>query len=207
MCNTVVVVGRPPKFTEDQILDTASRLVACQGPAATSVAAIAAELGAPTGSIYHRFASRDLLMGKLWIRVVRDAQAGFIHSLEQRGPSSTLDAALHLPRWSREHLHEAQVAAMYRREDLAGEWPDELGADLDTLNHGLRQALRRHTKYLFGYVRRSDVERVTFALIDVPHAATRRHLLAAERPPRNIDRLVAEVVTCLLPARSRTAPS
>ena len=67
---------RPAKFTEDQILDSALRLVAEGGPGAATIAGIAGLLGAPVGSIYHRFRSRDLLLARFWIRTIKDFQKG-----------------------------------------------------------------------------------------------------------------------------------
>ncbi|NOX28486.1 MAG: helix-turn-helix transcriptional regulator, partial [Actinobacteria bacterium] len=55
-------MGRRPKYSSDQILDAAASLLAADGPTALSVARIAARLGAPSGSIYHRFGSRDVLV-------------------------------------------------------------------------------------------------------------------------------------------------
>ncbi|WP_084780239.1 TetR family transcriptional regulator [Planobispora rosea] len=49
-------MGRPAKFGNDQILDAAAELAAEGGQAAVTVAAIAARLGAPSGSICHRAA-------------------------------------------------------------------------------------------------------------------------------------------------------
>jgi hypothetical protein len=39
---------------------------------------------------------------------------------------------------------------------------------------------------------------VTFALVDVPHAAVRRHLAAGSAPPAEVDALVREAVAALL---------
>ena len=70
-------MGRPPKFDSQQILDATALLIAEGGPEQATVASIAKRLGAPSGSIYHRFESRDLLLARLWIRTVHRAQQGF----------------------------------------------------------------------------------------------------------------------------------
>ena len=44
-------MGRSAKFDEEQILDAALGIVARDGPGAATMAAIAAALGAPIGSI------------------------------------------------------------------------------------------------------------------------------------------------------------
>jgi AcrR family transcriptional regulator len=74
-------MGRPAKFNTEQILDATAQLVAEGGPGLATVAGIAERLGAPTGSIYHRFNSRDLLLARLWFRTVRRAQEGFVAAI------------------------------------------------------------------------------------------------------------------------------
>lgn len=192
-------MARPAKFSGDDILDTAVRLVASGGPGVATVAAISSELGAPTGSIYHRFESRDLLLAQVWIRIVREAQAGFVAALaaddvEQAG----FAAALHIPRWCRAHLDSARVLLLYRREDLVGRWPEELGAELATLNDSVDEALRSYTARRFGHGRVEARRAVGFALVDVPYGAVRRYLVAGQVPPPAVDELVRRTCACIL---------
>lgn len=189
---------RPPKFTASQILDAAQDLVAAGGPRAVTVAAISEALGAPSGSIYHRFASRDLVLAHLWIRAVRRSQEGFVAALARADPEAPIRAALHLGRWSREHPTEAQVAVLYRREDLAGRWPSELGAELERLNDDVAAAIQDYARRRYGRAESDQVARVTFAVVDIPYAAVRRHLVARRPPPESVDPLVEEAVRHLL---------
>jgi AcrR family transcriptional regulator len=191
---------RPAKFTEDRILDAALTLVAEGGPGAATIGAISERLGAPVGSIYHRFGSRDLLLARLWLRTVRRFQRGFIEALEADDLNeAALGAALYNVRWTRDHLDEARVLLLYRREDLAERWPEELGEELATLNADVFSALSDHA--LLRYGEGSDgaaLRRVVFALVDVPYAAGRRHLVSGEPPPPSVDDLVAATVRCIL---------
>jgi AcrR family transcriptional regulator len=198
-------MGRPAKFTSGDILDAAARLIAQGGPRLTTVSTIAEELGAPTGSIYHRFASRELLLARLWTRTVRRAQAGFLEALaiEDRDRAART-AATHIPRWSREHLDEARVLLLYRRADLAARWPDQLGEQLANLNVEVEQALRDFTLRCYGRLTETDLQRVTFALVDVPYAAARRYLQAGKPPPASVDDLVAQVCACVLDQQGTT---
>jgi AcrR family transcriptional regulator len=193
-------VGRQAKFSADQIVDAAMDLVAKGGPTAATVPAIADRLGAPSGSIYHRFASRDLILANVWLRAVRRSQAGFLERLEHPGPGSGVAAALHLLAWTRQNLAEAQVLLLHRRNELAAQWPTELGEELASLNDGIVQRLRDYTRWRFGRATRSNLEVVTFALVDVPYGAVRRHLGAGRRPPATLDALVSSTVTHLLGA-------
>ena len=163
------------------------------------MANIAREVGAPTGSIYHRFESRELILARLWIRTVEAAQAGFIGALGHPDvDQAAVDAALHTPRWCRNHLELARVLMLYRREDLVERWPTELGEELAVLNRGLEAALRDFTARRFGRRSRAAHRRVTFALLDVPYGAVRRHLLAGQAPPREVDELVRQTCECIL---------
>jgi len=49
----------------------AARALACErGPSAVTVDSVAQRLRAPKGSFYHRFPSRDALLGELWLKTV-----------------------------------------------------------------------------------------------------------------------------------------
>jgi AcrR family transcriptional regulator len=192
-------VGRPAKFDGEQILDATASLIAEGGPEQATVGRIARRLGAPSGSIYHRFGSRDLLLARLWMRTVHRAQRGFITALELDDlAEAARQAALHIPRWSRDHRAEASVLLLYRREDLAERWPDELGPALAELNNDIQDAVRAFTRRRFRRMTQRHLQSVTFALIDVPYAACRRYLLAGQPPPNSIDELVVRVCECTL---------
>ena len=66
----------PRKHDSDGILDAARTLVLRDGPRAASVAAIARESGAPVGTLYHRFGSRDAVLAAAWLRALERFQAG-----------------------------------------------------------------------------------------------------------------------------------
>jgi len=192
-------VARPAKFTEDQILDATLQLVASGGPGAATMAAIAEEVGAPVGSLYHRFSSRELLLAGLWMRTVRRFQRGFLDALADSDvDAAATNAALHSLRWAREHLDETRVLLLHRREDLAARWPDELGDDLAQLNDGVAAALQEHARRRYGSDGPERMQHLLFALADVPYAAMRRYIAAGEPPPATIDDLVTTTCRCVL---------
>jgi AcrR family transcriptional regulator len=192
-------MGRPARFDAEQILDAAAYIVAESGPAEATIVAIGQRLGAPSGSIYHRFESRDLLLARLWIRSVRRAQEGFISALALEDlDHAAVSAALHIPRWSRKNLSEATVLLLYRREDLAERWPAQLGREVARLNSGVEAAMRVFTRQVFGRVSSTNLQKVAFALVDVPYGACRRYLVAGKPPPPAVDDLVARVCRCVL---------
>src|SRR5215813_9967527 len=108
------------KFSHEDFLAAALAIITEQGLPAVTVASISARLKSPTGSFYHRFASRDVLLGELWLRAVLDFQSGMAAAHER---SDALAAALHTPAWARKNLDQARLLLLYDRRDfVAGEW-------------------------------------------------------------------------------------
>ncbi len=171
-------MARPAAFTDDRLLDGALALVAAGGPGAATIAAISEATGAPVGSIYHRFASRELLMARLWMRTVAAFQRGFIQAVAAEDPERAAVGAIdHVVGWAREHPAQMRVLVLYRREDLAARWPEELGRELAGLRRDLEVALCDHARARYGRDDADVVARVTFALVDIPYAAVRRYVL------------------------------
>src|SRR2546430_17449702 len=110
---------RHPKFTETQIIDAAGALVAAEGPDAATIGAIGARLAAPSGSIYHRFATRDVLLGRLWLGKAAFFQNRFVAALEAPDPHAAgLAAAPSVPAPAPPDFRGARVMLLYRREGL-----------------------------------------------------------------------------------------
>ena len=111
-------------FDRDDFLDAALAIVAERGPPAVTVASIIERINAPTGSFYHRFASRDVLLGELWLRTVLAFQEGLMPLLDA---GDGLCAALYIPQWVRTHMNEGRVLLLYHRDDFVqGRWPAAL---------------------------------------------------------------------------------
>src|SRR5689334_7011428 len=80
---------RPLLHDPDAVLDAVRDLLVEGGPRAAGIRAIAERSGAPSGSLYHRFGSRDELVARAWLRAVRRFQDGYVAALE---PPATFDA-------------------------------------------------------------------------------------------------------------------
>lgn len=174
-------MGRPAKYSENQILDAAAALTARGGRSAATVVAIAAELGAPSGSIYHLFASRDLIMAALWIRTVRRFQSGYLDALADQDVNAARDrAVLHVLRWSAQHPDDAMVLTLHSRDELLAAWPDELGEALTTLNDNVEAAIVEHVRARFGTTTPDSVSRAYFALVGIPYSAVRFAMSSGE---------------------------
>jgi len=196
---------RRPKFSETQIIDAAGALVAAEGPDAATIGAIGARLEAPSGSIYHRFATRDVLLGRLWLGNAAFFQNRFVAALENPDARAAgLAAALSIAAAARADFRGARIMLLYRREDFLSEkWPASMTAEAARLSAQVETALRDITRRLFGRVTPRALRRATFAVLDVPFAAVRRHVAANEPPPLFVDELVRSAYGALIPRRRR----
>ena len=106
----------PRKHDTDHILDAARALVLRDGPRSTSVAAIARESGAPVGTLYYRFGSRDGLLAAAWLRALERFQQQALHAAERPDP---LQAAVAMAgtqvSFAREQPEDARLLLTVRR--------------------------------------------------------------------------------------------
>jgi len=176
-------------FDNADFLSTARTLAAERGPAAVTVDSVTARLKAPKGSFYYRFASRDLLMGELWLTTVLAYQQGFVAAIEA---GDGLAAALHTPAWVRRHLDDARLLLLYSRHDfVAGDWPAPLKRGVRDQAERFEGCLTSFARQTFGRAGPAELRRATFVLAEVPIAAVRQHLERREPPPPLVDELVA----------------
>ena len=180
-------MGRP-RFSQADFLAAAMAIAAERGPAAVTVASISERLSSPTGSFYHRFASRNVLLGALWLRTVLDFQQGVTAALDA---GDGLQAALHTPAWARVHLDAARLLLLYDREDFVqGEWPEELRARVAEMAERMRAGSLRCARVIFDHDGPEEVRLAQFLIAEVPLAAVRQHLVRRETPPPLVDRLI-----------------
>lgn len=176
------------KFSQGDFLAAALAILAEHGPPAVTVASISERLRAPTGSFYHRFASRNVLLGELWLRTVLNFQQGLSTAIDA---GDGLRAALHTPAWVRDHLDEARLLLLYHRDDFVhGEWPEELRERVAAVTEGMRNGSVRFAQLVFGCAGAEEYRLTQFLLAEVPVAAVRQHLLRREPPPPLVDRLI-----------------
>jgi AcrR family transcriptional regulator len=178
-----------PAFDKSDFLAAALALAAEHGPAAVTVAAISARLKSPTGSFYHRFASRDALLAQLWFDTVVEFQKGIEAALDA---GDGLRAALHTPAWVREHLDEGRLLLLYHRDDFVhGDWPQALRDGLAEQGRRGEARLRKLARDTFGRAGPNEIRRAQFVLSEVPVAAVRQYLIRRERPPKIVDELIS----------------
>ncbi|WP_031074432.1 TetR/AcrR family transcriptional regulator [Streptomyces sp. NRRL S-118] len=192
-------MARPPRFDMDQMLDAAVRLTVASGPAGVTMSAVAKEVGAPSGSVYHRFSGRTALLAEVWLRTVERFQDGYFRTFEAQGDPvrAGCAAARHVVSWSRAHTDEASLL-LYGADDFGrADWSEE----------HIRRADRGHQRVAgmlasvaagLGADGSQGAERVALALIDLPLSLVRRHLRAGTRLPAYAEDLAEEGAARLL---------
>jgi AcrR family transcriptional regulator len=177
-----------PKFSQEDFLSAALAIIAERGVAGVTVASVSERLGSPTGSFYHRFVSRDVLLGSLWLRAVLDFQIGISAALDA---NDGLQAALHTPAWVRKHPDQACLLLLHDRKDfLKGDWPAELRERVAEMTQRMDAGSRKWARVIFGKEGRDEIRLAQFLISELPVASVRQHLLRGEAPPELIDRII-----------------
>jgi AcrR family transcriptional regulator len=180
----------------------AARALACEhGPGAVTVDSLTQRLKAPKGSFYHRFASRDALLGELWLQTVLAYQEGFVRAIEA---GNGLAAALHTPAWARLHLDDARLLLLHSRHDFVhGDWPAALKGGVRDQAQRFESCLARFARHAFGRAGAAQLRRATFVLAEVPIAAVKTHLERHEPPPMLVDELITKTYHAVVDAGTR----
>src|SRR5271157_1038409 len=169
-------------FDNAGFLAAARALVSERGPAAVTIDSVTQRLKAPKGSFYYRFASRDALLGELWLETALAYQQGFVAAIEA---GDGLSAALHTPAWARRNLDDARLLMLYSRHDFVhGDWPAALKRGVADQAERFEACLKTFARAAFGRAGGTELRRAAFVLAEVPLAAVRPHLKRGERPPR-----------------------
>ena len=197
---------RPALFDHADFLAAARDMIVEHGPGAVTVGSIVARLKAPTGSFYHRFASRDLLLGELWLKTVLAYQEGFVAAIDA---GDGLAAALHAARWARANLDDACLLLLYSRHDFVqGEWPEALKQGVAEQARRVIDCFERFARDSLGGAGAEQLRMAQFALADVPIAAVRPHLQRREPPPPLVDDLIRAAYRAIIArARRRARPA
>lgn len=166
-------MARPSRFTYDDVLDAAARAVHEHGRDAT-VNQVALALGGPTGSIYHRFASREELMASLWLRAVRRFHAGLLEAYALPDPhQALLAAARHIPAYCREYPAESNALTLYRQPELAATAPASLREAVRTINDPVVEAATALVERRYGSATETHVRLVLLATQACPYGLVR----------------------------------
>ncbi len=192
-------MARPPKFHEDVILDAALLEGAELGFERVSASRVAKRLKAPSGSLYHRYPSRDVLMARLWLRTVDRFQAAYLAAITGEGTAveRARRAAQLVVRWAADHPTETHLLTRYRQRDLLqGTMPADVANQADGINKRAAKVLAELAVELDPD--NPDSARLKFACVTVPMAAARDVLSKSGPSAETAISLVLETVDALL---------
>ncbi|WP_280219412.1 TetR/AcrR family transcriptional regulator [Nocardia neocaledoniensis] len=189
-------MARPRLFTDDQVLDAARDLLADPAITRPAITAIGKAAGVHTGSIYVRFASRDELLARLWLRSIQRFHVGLLDALA--GPSPLLAAATYLPRYCRDHPTEARAMKMFHREELLDVGPDELRSAIATVNDAMNAALLAAVATEFGAADEHATAVAEVAVKAIPYGLVRDYIARAAPIPDWIDEVTATATGAVL---------
>lgn len=174
-------------FSTDALLDAAREVVLQRGPRAATITAIAAEAGAPVGSIYHRFDSVDEMLAQAWLRAVRRTHAVWPQTVTTQSPA--IDVIIELALALFDHCVADPLDALLL-DRLPGEdvrnlrlSPDTLG-QIDEAEKATTYLMTELARALLGRARGGDVDLLVLAIVDMPFSFAKRYLLQGQRLPR-----------------------
>ena len=175
-------------FENADFLTAARSLAAAGGPASVTVTSVTQKLGAPTGSFYHRFASRDVLLANVWLGTALAFQTDFVAAIKA---GDGLAAAVHTPIWVRANFEEARAFLLYHRDDFAhGNWPQDLKDRVVRQGRQVDAAYKRLARDTFGGVGTNELRLARFVLAEVPKAAVGPYLRQGIPTPTIVDEMI-----------------
>ncbi|WP_426954547.1 TetR/AcrR family transcriptional regulator [Muricoccus radiodurans] len=183
---------RTARFSSEHFLDAAIALVAEGGPGAATMQAIARRVGAPTGSIYHRFESRSAILGAAWNTSYGSLLRVLTPLLQAGRPR---EAALALIPWAGEDRHRARFLLLHEPVSLFEDAPppEPLRLEMERLEGEMDGAFRACITQLGGDLGAEDLARAKFLIFDAPIAILRPHLLTEAPLPAFAGQMIAEL--------------
>jgi AcrR family transcriptional regulator len=203
---------RLARFSAPAFVDAAIGLIADGGPAAASMAAIARKVGAPTGSLYHRFESRAAVLATAWIEVHGSFIAAVAPYLRA---GFGLDAALAIVTWARRDIRHGRFLLLNEAGTLFDDAPppESLRSAIRAQEDELDAAFQGYLAIVASPADAAFAEaaaRARFLVFDGPIALLRPHLLAGASLPPFLEVVLTEMhhaVSAAAGPRPAPAPS
>lgn len=169
-------------------------LVARGGAAALTMSSVAHAVGAPSGSVYHRFPDRSALLAALWLRTLGRFHQGLLAALTTEPPHLAVAlAARHTVEWSRINPDEAAVLLVGSTELGEAAWAADSRQRAEQANAEVHAAIDELVRRLD-----TDTDRVALAMVDLPYAVVRRYLKAGQPIPAYAPDLAHRAAIALL---------
>ncbi|MBO0854159.1 MAG: TetR/AcrR family transcriptional regulator [Nocardia sp.] len=191
-------MGRRATYSTEALVSAAVELFAGGGVRALTMTAVARAVGAPSGSVYHRFPDRPALLAAVWLYTVRDFQAGYWGAL---GPEPSVEAAIGAGEWMVDWCRENPAAAAVLQAGPHAFAPESWSAESAQTLKELQDKQTREIKSLVDRIStRTGLPRdqTRFALFDLPLAVVRPYLIAGKRPPQRSRAMVRDLTAAIL---------
>ena len=197
-------MARPRLHPLDDLLDVAEQLVTNGDPAGLTLRALASRSGAPNGTIYHAFGSKEELLARLWLRATARLEMIMEEAVQSvHGSTAAQEAVVAVAVapvvFTRRYPASAQLFFAQRSDQL---FSDDLAPDIVT---SLDAQQKRFTGLLIalaaGVWGRKDgiaVEAIAACVVDIPVGILRRALIEGRRVDDATERRIQAAVRAIL---------
>jgi AcrR family transcriptional regulator len=191
---------RPQVYDRDAMLDAAEELAVEGGVTAVTIRAVSDRAGISNGAIYHAFGSRGGLVGRAWVRAARRFLALQRQAVDaEDDPVRAVVAAADAPAvFSEQYPSSARMWLSTSRDELIGEAPAEIQAELRALDIELRDLLIRLSIAMWDRKDAASVSVIEDCVVGLP---TGLMLRRAMPPTRETRRRLAAAVEAILSAK------
>ena len=191
---------RPQVYDRDAMIDAAEELAVKGGVNAVTIRAVSDRAGISNGAIYHAFGSRGGLVGRAWVRAARRFLALQQQAVDaEDDPIRAVVAAADAPAvFSEQYPSSAQLVLGTSREELIGEAPAEVQAELRALDTNLRDLLIRLSIAMWDRKDAASVAVIEDCVVGLPTGLMLRRPMP---PTANTRRRLAVAVEAILAAK------
>jgi AcrR family transcriptional regulator len=197
---------RPQLHDRDAMLDAAEALAVRGGPKAVTVRAVSELSGISNGAIYHAFGSMGGLVGRAWARAARRFLALQRELVDTAAdPISAVVAASDAPAvFSEQFPVSALLVLGTRREELVGDAPADVQAELKALDDDLRDLLIRSSIAVFDRKDGAAVAVIEDCVVGLPTGLMLRRPMPPTADARRRLAAAVEAVLAVGPPRRRS---
>jgi AcrR family transcriptional regulator len=174
---------RPQVYDRDAMLDAAEQLAVEGGVTAVTIRAVSERAGISNGAIYHAFGSRGGLVCRAWVRAARRFLTLQKQAVDaEADPVRAVIVAADTPAvFSEQYPQSARLWLSIPRDELIGDAPAEVQAELRALEAELRDMLIRLSIAMFDRKDAASVAVIEDCVVGLPTGL----MLRRPMPPTN----------------------
>jgi AcrR family transcriptional regulator len=193
----LAAMPRPQVYDRDALLDAAEQLAVEGGVTAVTIRAVSERAGISNGAIYHAFGSRGGLVGRAWVRAAKRFLTLQKQAVDaEDDPVRAVVAAADAPAvFSEHHPTSARLWLSATREELIGDAPAGVQAELRALDIDLRDLLIRLSIAMFDRKDAASVAVIEDCVVGLPTGLMLRRPMP---PTKDTRRRLAAAVEAIL---------